>query len=139
MTAPRTDAVIIVTGGSNGTGREVVRMLADRGYAIVVVYVDDQQSTEATVQAVFAAGGSAVAVRADLTDDLDVERLFDETTAAFGCVDALVHTTAGNAAVLYRHAVRHLHRDSAIVSVSTAAEITPALARLVSFLDHPRR
>ena len=119
----------VVTGGSHGIGREVVRLLACRGYAIVVVYLDDQGSAEATVDEVFAAGGAAVAVRADITDDLDVERLFDETIAAFGSVDVLVHTTTRSASVLYAHAVRRLRRGSAIVSVSGAEETTPALAR----------
>jgi 3-oxoacyl-[acyl-carrier protein] reductase len=127
--ARSTDAVVIVTGGSYGPGREVVRMLARRGYAIVVVYLDDQRRAEATVEEIFAADGTAVAVRADVGDDLDVKRLFDETIAAFGGVDAVVHTTMRSAAVLYQHAVRHLHRGSAIVSVSTAEEITPALAQ----------
>jgi short-subunit dehydrogenase len=124
-----TEAVVVVTGASHGTGRDVVRTLARRGCAIVVVYLDDQTSAEATVEEIFAADGTAVAVRADVTDDLDVERLFDETIAAFGSVDAVVHTTTRSASVLYRHAVRHLHRGSAIVSVSTAEEITPALAQ----------
>jgi NAD(P)-dependent dehydrogenase (short-subunit alcohol dehydrogenase family) len=84
--------VVIVTGGSYGTGREVVRLLARRGYAIVVVYLDDQSSAEATVEEIFATDGTAVAVRADVSDDLDVARLFDETIAAFGGVDAVVHT-----------------------------------------------
>jgi short subunit dehydrogenase len=147
---PRADTVAVVTGGSHGLGREVVRVLARRGYAIVVVYLDDQRSAEATVEEVFATAGTAVAVRADITDELDVERLFDETIAAFGGVDALVHTTTRSSCVLYEHAGRRLRRGSAIVSVSDFEEITPALAQrlaehgitadlgvedLVSFLD----
>jgi NAD(P)-dependent dehydrogenase (short-subunit alcohol dehydrogenase family) len=127
--AHRTDAVAIVTGGSYGIGRAVVRMLARRDYAIVVVYLDDQRSAEATVDEIFAADGTAVGVRADVTDYLDVERLFDETIAAFGGVDAVVHTTMRSASFLYQHAVRHLNRGSAIVSVSTGEEIRPALAQ----------
>jgi 3-oxoacyl-[acyl-carrier protein] reductase len=126
---PRTDTVAIVTGGSHGTGREVVRTLARRVHAIVVVYLDDQSRAEATVEEIFAADGKAVAVRADVTDDLDVERLFDETIAAFGGVDVVVHTTERSASVLYRYALRHLDRGSAIVSVSTADQLTPALAQ----------
>jgi 3-oxoacyl-[acyl-carrier protein] reductase len=41
------DAVAIVTGGSRGIGREMARKLADRGYAIVIVYVRDQGLAEA--------------------------------------------------------------------------------------------
>jgi 3-oxoacyl-[acyl-carrier protein] reductase len=79
--------VAIVTGGSSEIGRDVVRALASRGYAIVIVYLDDQPLTEAIVEDVLAAGGTAVAVRADLGDELDVERLFAESIAAVGGVD----------------------------------------------------
>jgi 3-oxoacyl-[acyl-carrier protein] reductase len=127
--ASRPDAVAIVTGGSFGIGREVVRLLARRGYAIVVVYLDDQSRAEATVDEVFAADGAAVAVRADVTDDLDVERLFDETIAAFGGVDAVVHTTMRGASVLYQHAARQLRSGSAILSMSAVAQIAPELTR----------
>jgi 3-oxoacyl-[acyl-carrier protein] reductase len=129
VTIPAALSVAIVTGGSYGIGREVVRMLARHGCAIVVVYLDDQSRAEVTVEEIFAADGTAVAVRADVTDDLDVERLFDETVAAFGGVDVVVHTTKRSASVLYQHAVRHLHRGSAILSISSAEEITPAVAQ----------
>jgi NAD(P)-dependent dehydrogenase (short-subunit alcohol dehydrogenase family) len=85
--------VAIVTGGSYGIGRGVVRALAGAGWAIVVVYLEDQSAAEATVEETFATGGAAVAVRADIGDQLDVERLFDETIAAFGRVDAVVATS----------------------------------------------
>jgi 3-oxoacyl-[acyl-carrier protein] reductase len=123
-----TTAVAIVTRASYGTGREVVRQLACRGYAIAVVYLDDQRRAEATVDEVLAADGTAVAVRADLADDLDVERLFTETIAAFGGIDVVVHTMH-RPFVLYQHAARHLRRGSAIFSVSGADHITTELAQ----------
>lgn len=124
-----TDAVAIVTGGACAIGREVVPRLASRGYAIIVVYLDDQSRAEAAVEEILAADGTAVAVRADLTDDLDVERLFTETIAAFASVDVVVHTMVRGTSVLYQHAARHLPRGSAIVSVSTAEQITSVLAQ----------
>jgi 3-oxoacyl-[acyl-carrier protein] reductase len=87
--------VAIVTGGSQGIGRETIHGLAGLGYAVVVNYVHDQRTAESTVEAVLAANGSAVAVRADVADDLDVERLFAETIEAFGGVDAVVHAVQG--------------------------------------------
>jgi NAD(P)-dependent dehydrogenase (short-subunit alcohol dehydrogenase family) len=87
-----TCAVAIVTGGSRGAGREIARTLASRGYAVVVVYLRDQGAAEAAVEEILAADGTALAVRADLTDELDVERLFAETVAAFGRVDVVVLT-----------------------------------------------
>jgi 3-oxoacyl-[acyl-carrier protein] reductase len=129
MTRSATEPVAIVTGGSCAIGRELARRLASRGYAIVVVYLDDQRRAEAAIGEILAAGGTAVAVRADLTDDFDVERVFTETIAAFAGVDVVVHTEARGASVFYQHAARHLRCGSAIVSVSTAEAITPALAQ----------
>ena len=90
-------AVAIVTGGSSRTGREVARGLAGWAWAIVVVYLEHQRAAEATVAEIIAAEGTTVAVRADLADDLDVQRLFAESAAAFGGVDVVVHTTTDSA------------------------------------------
>src|SRR5919198_5582602 len=100
--------VAIVTGGSRGPGRTVARTLACRGYAVVVVYLRNQPEAEATVDEILAAGGTALAARADVTDALDVERVFDETAAMFGGVDVLVHAAARGSAVVYRRAAHHL-------------------------------
>jgi 3-oxoacyl-[acyl-carrier protein] reductase len=86
-----TDRVAIVTGGSRGVGREVARKLAGRNYAVVIHYARNQAAAEAAVEEVLAANGTALAVRADVTDELDVARLFGETTEAFGGVDVMVH------------------------------------------------
>jgi short chain dehydrogenase len=124
----RTDAVAIVTGGSSGTGRDVARVLAGWGWAIVVVYLEHQRMAEAAVADILAADGTIVAVRADLADDLDVERLFVESSAAFAGVDVVVHVTTDPAAFLYRHAARNVRRQGAIVSVPAADRMTPGVA-----------
>jgi 3-oxoacyl-[acyl-carrier protein] reductase len=126
---PRAEAVAIVTGGSCGTGREVARGLASWGWPIVVVYLEHQHRAEATVAEILAAEGTTVAVRADLADDLDVQRLFAESIAAFGGVDAVVHTTTHSASLLYQHAARSVRPRGAIVSVSGAERVTPGVAR----------
>jgi NAD(P)-dependent dehydrogenase (short-subunit alcohol dehydrogenase family) len=94
--------VAIVTGGSAGDGLASARELARRGYAIVIVYLEDQRQAEAAINAILADQGTAIAVRADVADDLDVERLFAETIAAFGHVDLVVHATADDASMLSR-------------------------------------
>jgi NAD(P)-dependent dehydrogenase (short-subunit alcohol dehydrogenase family) len=86
-----TERVAIVTGGSCGVGRDITRRLTLQGYAVVVAYRTDQAAAEAAVEEVLAANGTALAVRADVTDDVDVERLFFETVEAFGGVDVVVH------------------------------------------------
>jgi 3-oxoacyl-[acyl-carrier protein] reductase len=89
-TAPDRRAVI-VTGGSRGIGRAVARKLATQGYAVVVNYLRDQADARAAVDEILAANGTALCVRGDVADEIDVERLFCETTEAFGGVDAVVH------------------------------------------------
>jgi 3-oxoacyl-[acyl-carrier protein] reductase len=124
----RTDPVAVVTGGSRGAGREIARELASRGYAIVVVYLRDQRRAEAAVDEILTADGTALAVRADVTDELDVERLFDETKAAFGGVDVVVHAAMRGTSVVDRQAARQLRHGGAIVNVSTSNAITSDLA-----------
>ena len=68
-------------------------------------------------------------MRADPADDLDVKRLFAESTAAFAGVDVVVHTTSGSGSVLYEHAARQVRSRGAIVSTPTAGHVTPAVAR----------
>jgi 3-oxoacyl-[acyl-carrier protein] reductase len=84
--------VAIVTGGSRGVGRTATHRLAASGYAVVVNYLHRQRAAESAVEAILAGHGDAVAVRADIADDLDVKRLFAETITAFGGIDAVVHT-----------------------------------------------
>jgi 3-oxoacyl-[acyl-carrier protein] reductase len=127
-TPPTDDAVAIVTGGSCGAGREIARALASWGYAVVVVYLRDQGAAEATVEEILAAKGTAVAVRADVTDELDVERLFDETTSAFGGADVVVHATMRGTSVVNGQAARRLRHGGAIISVASSEALTPVLA-----------
>jgi 3-oxoacyl-[acyl-carrier protein] reductase len=127
----RAAAVAIVTGGSVGTGREVARGLASWGWAIVAVYLEHQRTAEAMVAEILDAGGKIVTVRADLADDLDVQRLFAESRAAFAGVDVVVHTTTDGASLLYRNAARSIRRRGALVSVSAADRVAPGVARVL--------
>jgi 3-oxoacyl-[acyl-carrier protein] reductase len=136
--------VAIVTGGSRGVGRATVHRLASCGYAVVVDYVHDQRSAESTVEQVLADNGVAVAVRADVADELDVQRLFVETTHLFGGIDVVVHAVRGRivaapvaevdldefdawwrvstrgAVIVNREAARQLRSGGAIVNLSSS-------------------
>jgi len=67
--------------------------------------------------------------RSDLDDDLDVQRLFAESSAAFGDVDVVVHTTTQSAAILLRHAAQRVRRGGVIVTVSAPDGVAPSVAR----------
>jgi 3-oxoacyl-[acyl-carrier protein] reductase len=131
----RRRAVAIVTGGSAGAGREIARWLAGWDWAIVVVYLEHQLTVEATVAEILAAKGNIVAVRADLADELDVQRLFAESSAAFGGVDVVVHATADSSSLLYEQAARHVRRRGTIVSVAPAAPVAPDVVRRLEERD----
>ena len=130
-----TDPVAIVIGGSCAAGRAIARTLASRGYAVIVVYLRDQGLAEAAVEEILAANGTALAVRADVTDELDVVRVFAETATAFGGVDVVVHAALRGASVVDRQAARRLRHGGAIVNVSSSDPIAPDLAEALRARD----
>jgi 3-oxoacyl-[acyl-carrier protein] reductase len=88
--------VAIVTGGARDIGAAVVRALARSGASVVVNYASSADRASALVAEVTAAGGRAVAVRADVTSAAEVRRLVDEARAAFGDrIDVLVNNAGG--------------------------------------------
>ena len=92
--------VTVVTGGSRGIGAATARLAAARGDAVCVNYQRDAAAAAAVVRAIEAAGGTALAVQADVASEPDVVRLFAETDARLGPVTALVN----NAGILTRQA-----------------------------------
>jgi 3-oxoacyl-[acyl-carrier protein] reductase len=121
--------VAIVTGGCSCAGRELASELARRGYAVVVVYLRDQAAAEGVVDSIRAAGGTALTVRADVTDELDVERLFDETAAALGGVDVVVHAARRGAPIVLGQAARRIREGGAIVSARDVTDLVAVLRR----------
>ncbi|GAA3511286.1 3-oxoacyl-[acyl-carrier protein] reductase [Streptosporangium album] len=83
--------VAVVTGGSRGIGRESAERLASDGFAVVVNYAGNQTEAEAAVSAIVAAGGQAIAFRADVADEAAVSALFDVAEKTYGGVDVVVH------------------------------------------------
>ena len=90
MTEPVRRAAI-VTGGSRGIGAAIARRLGRDGFAVTVNYAHGRDAAETVVAEIVAAGGSAVAVQADLGDPAGMAALFDATEQSFGGVDTLVN------------------------------------------------
>jgi glucose 1-dehydrogenase len=81
----------LVTGAGSGIGREIARALAQYGADVVVNYVAGPAGAEATVADIIANGGKAQALRADVSDEAQVEAMFDAVLESFGTVDILVN------------------------------------------------
>ncbi len=82
--------VVLITGASSGIGRAAARAYAAQGAHIVLAARRDEQLQEAARE-VQALGVRALAVRCDITQPADVERLLRETEAAFGGLDVLIN------------------------------------------------
>lgn len=91
MTAGLTDKVAIVTGASRGIGRATAIALAAEGAQVVVNYARSSDAADATVEQIAAAGGTAIALQADVSDADQVESLINATLEKWGRVDVLVN------------------------------------------------
>jgi 3-oxoacyl-[acyl-carrier protein] reductase len=88
----------LVTGASRGLGRAIARGLAREGAAVCVNYVSRAGDAESLVEEISAAGGRAIAVRADVGDAAQVEEMAGRVERELGPVSILVN----NAGVVYR-------------------------------------
>ena len=85
-----TGKTAIVTGASSGIGRAVAVALAAAGARVMVAARNEQGLTE-TAALIAQAGGTASICVTDVTDEAQVQQLFDSTVTAFGGVDLLVN------------------------------------------------
>jgi 3-oxoacyl-[acyl-carrier protein] reductase len=86
--------VAIVTGGAKGIGSAIAKALAAEGAAVVVNYARSKDAAEATVKAIEAAGGRAVAAQADVSKAEDAERLFALAKQTYGPANVLINNAA---------------------------------------------
>lgn len=83
--------VILITGASRGIGRATAELAGQRGWSVGVNYLRDTAAAQATVAAVEAAGGKALAIAGDVAVERDVLALFDTVQAQFGRLDGVVN------------------------------------------------
>ncbi|GAA4855613.1 glucose 1-dehydrogenase [Saccharopolyspora rosea] len=143
------ERVAVVTGGSRGIGRAIVRRLAADGASVLFSYHQRADLAAELVADLRAAGGRADAVRADLSDLDDVRGLFDEAERSFGGVDVLVANAGAGADVpvvdtteefydrlmavnaksaffAIQQAARRMRDSGSVVTVSSVATALPA-------------
>jgi NAD(P)-dependent dehydrogenase (short-subunit alcohol dehydrogenase family) len=89
---------VLVTGAAKRVGREIALALAERGARVAIHFNASADEAERTADDAKARGGDAVTVRADLTDERQIEAMVLKAAGAWGGLDGLVN----NAAVFFR-------------------------------------
>jgi 3-oxoacyl-[acyl-carrier protein] reductase len=84
------DKVAIVTGGARGLGKAYCLRMAEEGAKVVVADILEKEAEEAASE-IKAKGGTAVAIRADVTDEKSTLKMAEETVKKFGRIDVLVN------------------------------------------------
>jgi glucose 1-dehydrogenase len=82
--------VALVTGASSGIGRAVALAFGRSGADVVVNFANDAAAADQVVAALLATGRRAMAVRADVSRERDVEQMFEQAVAEFGTLHIVV-------------------------------------------------
>lgn len=83
--------VALVTGGTRGIGASIVRKLAQDGYAVAINYVASAKAAEDLVDELKASGGSALSVKCNVAELIEVNAMFDLVQRELGPIDVLVN------------------------------------------------
>jgi glucose 1-dehydrogenase len=81
----------LVTGASSGIGRAIALALGEAGADVVVNYVSGEDKAKSLVEEIHAKGSSAIAVRADVSEETQVRAMFAQMKERFGTIDILVN------------------------------------------------
>lgn len=81
----------IVTGANSGIGAGVAKALGQAGANVVVNYLNASEKADEVVAAIEGGGANAIAVRADVSSEADVQAMFAQAVETFGTVDILVN------------------------------------------------
>ncbi|MGV1046453.1 SDR family oxidoreductase [Limnohabitans sp.] len=83
--------VLLVTGGSRGIGAASALLAAQQGWSVAVNYTANSLAADEVVRQIRAAGGQAISVKADVSEEDQVLRMFEHIDAKLGRLTGLVN------------------------------------------------
>jgi len=122
----------LVTGASSGIGRSIALALAEAGADVVINYVSGEDKATDTCDAIRSAGGRAIAVKADVSSEEQVQAMYKRMFDEFGTIDILV-----NNAGLQRDAAFHdmtLAQWNMVIGVNLTGQFLCAREAIREFL-----
>lgn len=127
----------LVTGSSRGIGADTAGFLAAAGAKVVINYRNKEARALKLVTAIEAAGGTAIAIGADLTDSASVASLFDTIQREWGGLDILVlNASGGMESGMAEDYAMKLNRDAQVSLLTAALRLLAPGARVVFVTSH---
>lgn len=86
--------VALITGGASGIGKAIVQMFANQGAQTVIVDLDEIAAHQLALE-IIDRGGQAIAIKTDITQENDLDQLFQEVMKKCGSLDILINNAGG--------------------------------------------
>ncbi len=127
----------LVTGSSRGIGAETAASLAEAGASVVINFRNKEARATKLVDKIVAAGGSAIAIGADLTEPVSVAAMFDTIESEWGGLDILVmNASGGMESGMAEDYAMQLNRDAQVTLLNTALPLLAPGSRVVFVTSH---
>jgi L-rhamnose 1-dehydrogenase len=131
--------VAIVTGGSRGIGRAISERLAQEGARVAVNYTAQADAAAEVVRAIEQAGGSAIAIRADVSNQAEVRAMVSQVLTTWGTLDIMVNNAGISPMASFLEITEALFDRVVAVNLKGTFLCSQEAARVMLEQDRPGR